>query len=226
MTDKLADGLLTLTASSLDDLEKSRIAAENRYRSMTRDEADSDGITRGLGLNELSPEVARMGATVESLKALEHQTGLELNRQLRKNPLHGWVKGTQGVGERQAARLLAAVGDPYWNTLLDRPRTCREFYRYCGYGLYDGKAQKRQKGVKSNWNSEAKMRAYLIATSCLKNRNSPYRKLYDETREALEDNTELTKGHKHNRAMRAMTKAILRDLWVAARDLHEEKVDD
>ncbi len=37
------------------------------------------------------------------------------------------------MGEKQAARLLAAIRDPYWNDLHDRPRTVSELWAYAGY---------------------------------------------------------------------------------------------
>jgi hypothetical protein len=70
--------------------------------------------------------------------------------------------------------------------------------------------------------------------------HSPYRETYDKTRvkyaEAVHEapctrcgpkghpaaiGTPLSAGHQHARAMRAMSKEILRDLWREARRLHE-----
>lgn len=50
-----------------------------------------------------------------------------------------------------------------------------------------GVAPKRTKGVRANWNSEAKMRAFLIAQSCVKqkgNEAAVYRTLYEQARAA------------------------------------------
>jgi hypothetical protein len=58
---------------------------------------------------------------------------------MRQNPLGPWVKAQRGVGEKQAARLIATIGDPYWNTLHDRPRTVSELWAYAGlHVLTDG----------------------------------------------------------------------------------------
>lgn len=128
----LADPTLALAADVLDDLERTRIANENRLRQLTRDETDSDGEERGFGLDESHPDVARLAAIVESLAEIEHQATLNLARVMRAHPLGAWVKAQKGVGEKQAARLLAAIGDPYWNYLHDRPRTVSELWAYCG----------------------------------------------------------------------------------------------
>lgn len=124
--------LLALLADVLDDLERTRIANENRLRQLTRDEADSDGEERGFGLTLDQPQVAALADVVTALGKLEHQSTLNLQRAVRKHPLGPWVKSTVGVGEKQGARLLAAIGDPYWNTLHDRPRLVSELWAYCG----------------------------------------------------------------------------------------------
>lgn len=129
----LADPLLALAADVLDDLERVRIANENRLRQLTRDEADVDGAERGFGLTLDHPDVARLAALVDALHRAEHDAELQLARTMRRHPLGAWVKRTVGVGEKQAARLLAAIGDPYWNDLHQRPRTVSELWAYCGY---------------------------------------------------------------------------------------------
>ncbi len=309
----LDDPLLYLAAASLDDLERTWIAASNRLRQLTRDEPDKDGEERGFGLTPDHPGVRAQQAVVDGLAVLAHGAELTLKRRLRQHPLHGWVKATVGVGEKQAARLLAAIGDPYWNTLHDRPRTVSELWAYAGLhvvqvghpqpathepcvGLarsvpavtvqavpnerspqgsgiptdhfpvadtqalyvggersgghpdhgtreiqpaFVGVAARRRKGQRANWSTVAKMRAYLIAESCMKQRRSPYRDLYDQRKAATEARrhqvpctqcdgkgsvaigTPWRDGHRHADALRIVAKAILRDLWLAARDVHK-----
>lgn len=126
------DALLAIVADSLDDIERTRIAAENRLRHLTRDDLDEDGLKRDLGLPLTVPAVHAQAALVEALQTLEHQAILALKRQVRTHPLGPWIKNTIGVGEKQGARLLAAIGDPYWNSLHNRPRTVSELWAYCG----------------------------------------------------------------------------------------------
>lgn len=263
-----------MAAAVVDDLERTRIANENRLRQLTRDEVDSDGEERGFGLDESHPDVARLAGIVTGLAELEHQAVLQLQRTMRAHPLGAWVKSSQGVGEKQAARLLAAVGDPYWNTLHDRPRTVSELWAYCGlhtvpadHGSTDARstlvggaapspaghtsvdtqaahaggtddrdlgptatdphfagaqvAARRRKGQRANWSNEAKMRAYLVAVSCMKSTSSPYRAVYLQRRATTDvTHPDWTPGHSHNDALRITAKAVLRDLWRAARDLH------
>ncbi len=275
-----AYALLALSADTLDDLEKARIAAENRLRHMTRDEVDADGGVRDLGLSQDVPEVRALAAVVDGLQQLEHQAMLALRRTLRAHPLGPWVRCTLGIGEKQGARLLASVGDPYWHSLYDRPRTVSELWAYTGnhvlparshdgtgshdpaaagrdktagsgaQGSHDahgapGVAPSRARGQRANWSDTAKMRAHLVAISCIKCTGSPYRTVYDKARRKYAEakhatdcrrcgpagrpalvGSDLSDGHKHARALRLVAKAVLRDLWRESRRLYGMTDDD
>ena len=180
----LRDDLLGILADAVDDLERVRTATDNRYRQLTRTETDSDGEDRGFGLDEHLPAVKRLGGVAKGIAALEHEAILAMNAQVRTHPLwKTWAIDQKGIGEKQFARLLAAVGDPYWNDLHDRPRTVSELWAYCGYSVVHpadqgecetqnasvgGVAPKRIKGQKVNWNTDARMRVYLITENVLK----------------------------------------------------------
>jgi hypothetical protein len=232
ITEPLADPTLALLADVLDDLERTRIANENRLRQLTRTGVDKDGGQRGFGLDESHPDVARLAGVVDGIAKLEHQATLNLNRAMRKHPLGAWVKEQRGVGEKQAARLLAAIGDPYWNTLHDRPRTPSELWGYCG--LKPG--QRRRRGEQANWSTAAKMRAYNIAESMLKAGN---REIYDKRKAATEGRmhdvecvrcgpsgkpaqpgTPWSDGHRHADALRITSKEVLKALWRETRRVH------
>ena len=229
----LDNPVLGLLAETLDDIEHMRCAAENRLRTLT------DTSDRGFGLDLRHPDVANLAATVTTLQDLEHQAILNLQRAMRKHPLWTWAKPIRGLGEKQFARLLASIGDPYWNHLHDRPRKLSELRAYCGFHVLHpgGKAQaddqstnaagvapKRQRGQQANWNDAARKRAWLIATSCVKQpKGTRYRDIYDTTRAKYADavhHTEcvrcgpsgkpaqpgspLSLGHQHARGLRAV----------------------
>jgi hypothetical protein len=168
-------------ARVLDDIEGQRKTTDNRLRILTATDPDSDGVIRGFNLDTDHPAVAALTAYADALKASEKQTIRELERSMKQHPLGPWVMAQHGVGLKQAARLLASVGDPYWNTLHDRPRTVSELWAYCGYKP----GQKRQKGVRSNWSNDAKMRAWNVVQSIIK-AGGPWRELWDERRAVTE----------------------------------------
>lgn len=240
----LRDPVLGILADVLDDLETVRIANENRVRQLTRTEADSDGEERGFGLTLDNPMVKKLVTSVEALAQAEKDATANLQKAMKAHPLGPWVKSQAGVGEKQAARLLATIGDPFWNDLHDRPRTVSELWAFCGYAVHDGHAQARRRGERSNWSADAKMRTYLIAVSCVKQsaEKSKYRRVYDEGRAKYADavhphdckrcgpagkpalaGSPLSAGHQHNRAIRLISKELLKDLWIASRDLYLAK---
>ena len=234
-TPVLLDPLLTFASITLDDLESQRIAMENRYRSLTQSGVSENGNEWGFGLDERNPQVATMGALVDQAREMEKQAVKNLEKLMRQHPLGPWVKAQRGLGDKTTARLLGIIGDPYWHTAENRPRTVSELWAYCG--LRPG--QKRRKGVQANWSDEAKKRAWLLATSCVK-AGGPYREVYDQRREHTEERlhdtecvrcgpsgkpaqpgTPWSKGHQHADALRITSKEILKDLWRQSRDIHK-----
>ncbi|WP_141576186.1 hypothetical protein [Actinomadura sp. WMMA1423] len=293
---------LSLLADIVDDLEAVRMANRNRFGQLTRKEADKDGIMRGLGLDLMNPYVQRVAEVLAEIESAEKRSVKALEALMRKHPLGPWVKSQRGLGEKQVARLLGVIGDPYIRPELvheddtvepARPRTVSELWAYCGYHVlparhttvdtqgYDaggsktghpdqpcgdahsrgvGVAPKRQKGKRANWSTTAKTRTYLVAESTIKTLRkpcvadkelgyathldgcvcSPFRVIYDHAKakyadavhqvpcprcgpsgKPAEPGTPLSDGHKHARAMRAVSKEILKELWRASKHLHE-----
>jgi hypothetical protein len=215
--------LLYVHATAHRDLEQLRVASEQRLRILTKAEPDKDGVTRGFGLDERHPDVARLVALTDGLKGLEHDAELGLKRSLRGCSIHPWIVTQIGLGEKQTARLLAAIGDPYINSSTDKPRTVSALWAYCGLHVIDGESARRKKGVQANWSTEAKTRAYLCSISCIKHSTSPYREVYLKRREhTLLTHEDWTPGHSHNDALRITSKEILKRMWREARRLHGE----
>lgn len=223
--------LLTIYADLVDDLERSRIATENRIRALR--------TIKGLGD---TPEEKRLVQIADGLSEAERKAVNELRKAVKLHPLGEWISEQQGVGEKIAGRVLGVLGDPYLRidpeTGEVKPRLVSQLWSYCGYG--DAEAQVRRKGELANWNAELKKHTYLIAVSCMKNRKSPYRKVYDERREQdaeavhekdcvrcgpsgkpAKKGSPLSDAHKHARALRAVSKAFLKDLWLEAKKIHE-----
>jgi hypothetical protein len=241
--------MLSFAADVLDDLEATLLANQNRLRHLTRTEVDKDGELRGLGRDVRDKDVARQADLVAALKAVEHKAILNLQRLMRLHPLEPWRAAQHGVGEKQFARLLAAVGDPYWHTLYGRPRTVSELWAFCGLhtispgGDHTGTdahlsyvAARRQRGQRANWSTVAKSRAYLIAAKMLLCGN---RELYDTRKAATEGRVHVapcmrcgpsgrpaqpgspwSAAHRHADALRIVSKWLLREMWAASRNVH------
>lgn len=150
---------LQILADQINDLETFRIACGNQLEVMTRVGVDADGKQRGFGMPKDSAAVMLQVELVENLKRVEDQAVKLLQKELKRSPLGPWVLNQPGIGFKTMARLLASIGDPYWNERHDRPRLVSELWSYCGYG--DPASQRKVKGQVVNWSPEAKMRAFL-----------------------------------------------------------------
>ena len=191
----LEDPTLAVMAAQLADFEKFRIGCGNRLRIATRpaDEVDEDGTCRGFGLSKDDPGVKALLAVSDGLEAVESGLVLEMKRRFRQHPLAEWVSGKPGLGEKTIARLLGAIGDPYWNGKHQRPRAVSELWAYCGLHGNNGhrakgytcsrcgesvpfgvKKETEHEGCggtwksKANWSSEAKMRTFTCIEPCIK----------------------------------------------------------
>ena len=203
----------------LDDIERVRVMNGNRVAAVER---------------EYGSSLPALDVIQGHLRAVEHEAELELVRIWRKHPLAPWAKGHLGLGEKSVARLISIIGDP-----AERPNVAK-LWAYCGHG---DPARKRAKGMTQEelfklGNPQAKKQVWLIATSMLKAGN---RAVYDAAREKYAEavheapcvrcgpagkpalpGSELSDGHKHARALRAVGKAFLADLWVAARQVDRD----
>jgi hypothetical protein len=225
---------LLFWAATVDDLEKARIAAENRLRSWEAEPSNEFDTAKALAGD---PKLAAAQATVDGLRLLEASAIKSLEKAMKQHPLGAFVKATPGLGLKQTARLLAAIGPVthYEDDEGVHERTVGGLWRYCGMDVRDGEAPRHRKGEFGGWNDEARMRARLVAESCIKARTSPYRDVYDRAREKYADakhrvpcvrcgpagkpaqpRSDLSDGHKHARALRIVAKSVLRDLWRVA----------
>lgn len=258
----LADPFLAFAADIVDDAEANRIANENRLRTLTGHDFDPapDGADvcqfcghgkkteahnvgeLGFGLSVDHPDVAVLSSLVAALADVEHRAVLNLRRKMRKHPLGPWVKAQKGIGEKQAARLLAVLGDPFWHSAEGRPRALSELWSYAGHG--DARRRPRKGMTQAELfacgSPVAKMRLHLIAAACLK-AQGPFADVYYARKEATEGRVHAVEcrrcgpsgkpalpgslwsdGHRHADALRIVGKEVLRGLWEEARRLHEE----
>lgn len=319
VADSLLDPALALAADIVGDLEGTRVANANRLRQLQApDKSDEEGPDgemgeQGFGLDPSHPDVVVLRELVNGLVDLEQSAVTNLERKMRAHPLGPWIKSQRGLGYKQAARLLATIGDPFINSSVNRPRAVSSLWAYCGLhvlppsepsataqsdheggdsftnitvdvlpdsgpapwgsprratkatstktkapggddpevasapqGPVTGVAARLRRGQRANWSTVAKMRTYLISESCVKQlcadcKNtrtednsavthvatctcSKFRVVYDNRRaHTLKSRPDWTDGHRHNDALRIVSKAILKALWVQARQWHIEQ---
>lgn len=144
-----------------------------------------------------------------------------------------FLKGVRGCGPLMAAVLISEL-DPH-----EAPHVS-SFWKYAGLDVApDGKGRSRREEhlvevTYTNKKGEVVTRKSITFNPFLKTKllgvlatnflrlGSPYREFYDNYKHRLETGpqyADLTKSHKHNRAMRYMIKMFLKDLWVAMRQV-------
>lgn len=127
---------------------------------------------------------ARNGDVSPHLLALEHETNLTLQRELRKHPVWPWLKEDKGrIGGARIAVVLSMMDDPH------RFKGVRSWWHYCGLHVVAGKLPRPRRGVKSDWNPSCRTACLMpngIADQIIKHRADPYRTTYDKTKARIQ----------------------------------------
>lgn len=228
----LADPTIDVVAGFLADVETLRIAMNHRMNTMVSSEPDDDGIIRGHGIPVDHPNIVGLRDVIVGLQRMEVQLTRQLERIVKAHPMGPWIASQKGIGFKQAGRLLSVIGDPYLNSSTGERRRVSQLWGYCGLGVLQvpskdnpdilvGEAPRLKRGQRANWSTNAKTRAYLVATSCIKQTGTTYREVYDRRRaHTAITHPDWTDGHSHNDALRVLSKYILKQMWIEARRLH------
>lgn len=133
-----------------------------------------------------------------------------------------WITSIKGLGAGGlAAQLLAQIDD------ISLAPTVSALWRYCGYAVIDGCAEKNTKGEKSHFNRRLKSICWLIASQFLRQQTPVYADIYYAEKERqrvlypekikINGKWKYNDGHLHNRALRVMAKIFLQHLWIVWR---------
>lgn len=202
-------------------LQKIRIQAQLRIKAFS---AERKGQPRRL-------DDFRAGALHfwldDNLLSKEQDIKKEIAGMLKTVPIWSeWLKSVKGIGPCLAGSLYAGILD------IGRFPTVSHLWAYMGMDVRDGKAPKRTKGEKVDWNPFLRMTLYKITDSFIKQNAEKclYRRLYDEKKAYYQKQhpepipgkgKEVTYGplHLHNMAKRYAGKIFIQHLWVKWREL-------
>lgn len=171
---------------------------------------------------------ARLIAHHDRQRIVEAELGKDVGLLCKGWDIWPWLDSVKGCGPAMSGVLLAEIGDP------GRFRTVSALWAFAGLHVIDGRAARRTKGERANWNNFLKTKLLGVLAPCFLKANSPYREHYDNMKHRLESlpcsmtpeqhrkgataETLLpngcTKGHMHNKAVRYMAKMFLLDLYV------------
>jgi hypothetical protein len=141
-----------------------------------------------------------------------------LEKLAKQLPVYPWAASVRGLGALSLAQIVAETGDL---SLYANPA---KVWKRMGLAVMpDGKRQRRVPGDEAfehGYSPQRRGLMYVVGENLVKlNRDGPYRTYYlaekARQRAKLPD---APPAHPHNRAMRHMTKRLLRDLWRAWRD--------
>jgi hypothetical protein len=141
-----------------------------------------------------------------------------LEKLAKRLPVYPWAASVRGLGPLSLAQIVAETGDL---SLYANPA---KVWKRMGLAVMpDGKRQRRVPGDEAfehGYSPQRRSLMYVVGENLVKlNRDGPYRTYYlaekERQRAKLPD---APPAHPHNRAMRHMTKRLLRDLWRAWRD--------
>ncbi|MDZ4346133.1 MAG: transposase [Candidatus Binatia bacterium] len=161
--------LFRLTYRMIEDLQRVRLAHGNRMRQVL----------------PLIPATIKPPRTYASWDAFFQESALRLEAEetrllslakslLKDNPVGTWLLSQKGIGPALGVSILGEC----WP--LSRFASPRKLWAFAGLHVgEDGKAIRRKKGQKSNWNSRLKTRLYLAAVSFVKC-GGPWRAVYDQ----------------------------------------------
>lgn len=143
----------------------------------------------------------------------------EVRRQAEALPLwKDWAKDVRGVGPLSLGGIIGEAARP-----LSDYRTVSCVWKRFGLAVIDGQRQRLVAGnaelaVKQGYSPRRRAFAFNIGNCLMRQQKAAdrYRQIYDERRLFEEGRVE-SSGHAHNRAMRYITKELLKDAWLASR---------
>lgn len=216
--EKLSNSMPALVDAAL-AIEKLRVASEVRQSHLAR-QGKSDTET-----NELH----------RRLVDLENYVDDRVAALLKTHPAYPWFSRVKGVGEENISKVIGLLD-------IEKADTISSLWKFAGFAPVDGKAEKRQKGVKLHYNSPLRSMCWRLANSLLRTRGKFYeyylkekdkyqQRFQNEGRHIVpvtqlpkkdgkryEPADMIAKGHLHNMALRKMIKLFLSLLWVVWRE--------
>lgn len=168
---------IKLCVRGLYDAQKLRIQLELRIARLVRDDLMTEDEAKAF-----------FHLPFGWFEKAEHEMEKMVNKETKDLPIvKKWLRRVRGIGPRLSGLLIANIYD------IERFASPGKLYAYCGLHVKDGRAVKRAKGEKANWNAELKTTCWKIGQSFV-TAGGPYRALYDRYKARIIEREE-TKGN-------------------------------
>lgn len=184
-----------------DVVQSYRIAMSNR-----RFARDNGNDTSSKLLSDIVDDLSK------KFEDLEEQVTKEVVNRAREMEIVYRITNAKGIKDVLAATIVSMID-------IERADTVSALWRYAGWGVVDGKAERPTKGEKLHYNARLKKACFNVGKSFLMC-NSPYRSVYDNAKEFYQDTHEdWPKKRIHLAAMRKMIKVWLSHVWLEWREI-------
>jgi hypothetical protein len=209
------------------DLARARQRLDLQCQAVVRRYSDGDkdiaakrwaAIQKGAG-DEVAPILIPYQLAMEPLEEARAALEKQLSKRAAALPLWSWAKDVRGLGALSLAGLVGEAGLP-----LGDYRSVSGLWKRMGLAVIGGGRQRKvaqpDLALLHGYAPQRRSYAYVLSTNLIRAQRDgdPYRAIYD-ARKAYELAREIPKAHAHNRALRVMVKALLRDAWAADRRL-------
>lgn len=167
-------------------------------------------------------------ALLEDVASLEKSIDKKVTVLLKEHPAYVWFSQIKGIGNENIGKVVGLVD-------IEKAYTISSLWKFAGYSVENGKAPKKEKGVKLEYNAQLRTMCWRLASSLLRSKGSYY-KYYLSQKERYQQRfinegysivkaaqikkkgKYISEGHIHNMALRKMIKLFLSHLWLVWRE--------
>lgn len=187
-----------------DSVQRSRLMYENILRAM--DQKRMDPTYRYIVLK-----------VQKQFNDLEKDMDKAMEDASDDYPIVNQMIKVRGVGKINAMNIAIMID-------IHKANTISALWRYAGYAVVNGKAERQEKGKKNQYNKRLKKACYVLALSMIRAR-SPYKRIYDSAKQEYMERG-LARNHAHLSAIRKMIKLFLSHLWIVWRKMEKLPVTE
>jgi hypothetical protein len=215
----MENNVISIISDAINYVQKVRVASQVRQAHLAKQNKKCD-ITERI-----------YGRAADFEKWLEN----ELSKEVKNHPAYDWFSQVKGIGNINIGKVICHID-------IEKASTISKLWRFAGFGVINGCAEKRKKGEKLHFNKELKTMCWRLGKSLIRAKGKYYdfyisekKKLIEKALakgkkvvsaaelpkkngKRLEDNEHISIGHIDMMAMRKMIKLFLAHLWLKWRE--------
>lgn len=191
-------------------------------------------LTDGKMLTEEYDYVMECWEIMKDAKKLEKKFQDAMKTFISKEAVYNeFLSKIRGIAEILSANLIKEFGD------CSKYDTVSKLWAHSGNNVVDGLAPRLRKGENISFNPRLRTLTWKLSDSLMKQNKGVYKDIYNKEKEKQlgitydigilqekygkpykKEDTAISQGHAHNRALRKMRKIFLDHYWCASRELN------